>query len=138
MSRSGYSEDLDPLDLGRWRAQVASAIRGRRGQRFFRDLIAALDAMPEKRLVTGKLETAEGAVCALGALGKARGVPVGSLDTYDHEALGETFDVARQLAQETMHVNDEYFVRDDAARWQRVRDWAERQIKREIPEGPNG
>lgn len=70
MSRAGYSDDLDPLDLGRWRAQVLSALRGKRGQAFLRDLIAALDAMPEKRLVSGDLQDETGCVCALGALGR--------------------------------------------------------------------
>lgn len=57
MSRSGYSDDIDdPLALGRWRAQVRSATRGKRGQKLLRDLLAALDAMSEKRLVTDTLE----------------------------------------------------------------------------------
>jgi hypothetical protein len=29
MSRSGYSDDLDPRDLAMWRGQVASIIRGK-------------------------------------------------------------------------------------------------------------
>ena len=38
MSRSGYSDDLDNWDLIRWRGQVSSAIRGKRGQGFLREL----------------------------------------------------------------------------------------------------
>jgi hypothetical protein len=45
MSRSGYSDDLDPLALGRWRGRVASAMRGKRGQAFLREMLAAMDAM---------------------------------------------------------------------------------------------
>lgn len=131
MSRSGYSDDLDALALGRWRAIIASATRGKRGQRFFRDLVAALDAMPEKKLAKSKLETETGSVCALGALGRQRGIELGGLDTYDHEALGETFDIAHQLAQEVMFENDERWCRSDEERWQQVRDWAARQIARE-------
>ncbi len=63
MSRSGYSDDLDSWALIRWRGQVASAIRGRRGQAVLRDLLAALDAMPEKALVASELETPQGEVC---------------------------------------------------------------------------
>ncbi len=129
MSRSGYSDDLEPLELGRWRGQVASAIRGKRGQAFFRDLIAALDAMPEKKLVVGALEK-EGAVCALGALGKHRGVDVSRLDTHDYDALGETFSIAFQLAQEVMYHNDECWAPDDETRWRQVREWAERQLEK--------
>lgn len=127
MSRSGYSDDLFPLDLGRWRAQVASAMRGKRGQQFFRDLIAALDALPEKKLVRGHLEK-DGAVCALGALGRHRGVDVGTLDTEDYDALGVTFNIAYQLAQEVMYENDERYGTDEN-RWQRMRDWAELQLR---------
>lgn len=57
MSRAGYCDDLDdPLEHGRWRAQVRSATRGKRGQKLLRDLLDALDAMPEKRLVKDVLE----------------------------------------------------------------------------------
>lgn len=140
MSRCGYSDDLYPLDLGRWRAQVASAIRGKRGQRFFADLVAALDALPVKRLVPNELETG-GEVCALGALGKARGVDLSELDTEDYEELGAAFNIAHQLAQEVMYVNDEAGVgsrlESPEMRWRIVRDWAARQLstssKKETP-----
>jgi hypothetical protein len=46
MSRSGYSDDHSEWDLIRWRGAVASAIRGKRGQAFLRELLVALDAMP--------------------------------------------------------------------------------------------
>lgn len=128
MSRCGYSDDLDALDLGRWRGQVASAIRGKRGQKFFTDLVAALDALPEPRLIMGDLESA-GEVCALGALGKARSVDIGELDTEDYEALGEAFDIAYQLAQEVMYVNDDWCWRSTPEeRWRIVRGWAAQQL----------
>ncbi len=127
MSRSGYSEDLDPLDMGRWRAIIASATRGRRGQKFFRDLVAALDAMPEKKLTHGELE-AGGSVCALGALGRHRGVELSKLDTYDYDALGETFNITHQLAQEVMYENDERYCKTDDERWKYIREWAAEQI----------
>lgn len=128
MSRCGYSDDYDNLSLGRWRAQVSSALRGKRGQRFLAELVAALDALPEKRLVEGALEK-DGEVCALGALGKARGVYLGEIDTEDYEELGYTFDIAHQLAQETMYVNDEHLYRGTPEeRWRTVRDWAARHL----------
>ena len=71
MSRSGYSDDFDDNgQLACYRGVIASATRGKRGQKFFRDLVMALDAMPIKRLVNNELETTDGEVCALGALGK--------------------------------------------------------------------
>lgn len=57
MSRSGYSEDWDGENWTfiRWRGAVKSALRGKRGQAFLREALAALDAMPEKRLITHDL-----------------------------------------------------------------------------------
>lgn len=129
MSRHGYSDSLDDLELGRWRGVVASAMRGKRGQQFFRDLIDALDALPEKRLVRNELETKEGSVCALGALGKARGVDLATIDTEDWTKLGETFGIASQLAQEVMFNNDEPGYTTPEERWLAIRDWAVRSLR---------
>lgn len=109
MSRHGYSDDGDDdnLSLGRWRGWVASAIRGKRGQAFLKEMLAALDAMPEKRLVAEDLETADGAVCALGAVGKARGVDMKPIDPEDYGRVAATFGIAGPMAQEIMYVNDE-------------------------------
>jgi hypothetical protein len=110
MSRSGYCDDYgddDPLALGRYRAQVNSAIRGKRGQALLRELLAALDAMPVKELVAGELE-ADGQFCALGVVGQARGLNLASIDTYDVESLAPQFNIAEQLAREIMWVNDEH------------------------------
>ena len=110
MSRSGYCDDFgddDPLELGRYRAQVASAIRGKRGQALLRELLAALDAMPDKQLVAGELE-ADGQFCALGVVGQARGLNLANIDTYDVESLGAKFNIADQLAREIMWVNDDH------------------------------
>lgn len=110
MSRSGYSDDYgddDPLALGRYRAQVGSAIRGKRGQTLLRELLAALEAMPDKQLVAGELE-ADGQFCALGVVGQARGLNLAAIDTYDVESLGPKFNIAEQLAREIMWVNDDH------------------------------
>jgi len=133
--RCGYTDDSDddPLAHGRWRAQVQSAMRGKRGQRFFRELIAALDALPEPRLIKNDLVTEEGAFCALGALGHHKNIDVSTLDTEDYDRLGDTFDIAHQLAQETMWVNDEAWrswvpcgpqLEESRQRWRTVRAWA--------------
>lgn len=56
MSRSGYVDDMcDQWAMICYRGAVSSAIRGRRGQAFLREMLAALDAMPEKRLISGAL-----------------------------------------------------------------------------------
>lgn len=59
MGRSGYTYDDDDGMLALYRGQVASALRGRRGQAFLRDLVAALDAMPDKGLIAGDLVVEE-------------------------------------------------------------------------------
>lgn len=107
MSRSGYSEDMDDvLEHGRWRGVVASTIRGKRGQAFLREMLAAMDAMPEKRLVTGDLER-DGEVCAIGSVGRARGLNMSKIDPEDYDAVAHRFGVATPLAQEIVYMNDE-------------------------------
>jgi hypothetical protein len=133
MSRHGYHDDcdLDPLDLGRWRGRVASAIRGRRGQKLLRDLVAALDAMPEKCLIARELES-EGQVCALGAVGLARGIDMSGIDPEDAEQIAVTFDIAEPLAREIMYENDdEYHDMTPERRWEYMRSWAEKRIKKD-------
>jgi hypothetical protein len=137
MSRHGYTDgEVDDNESRArwiaWRGVIASATRGKRGQRFFRELLAALDAMPEKRLVEGELE-ADGENCAIGVLGKAKGLDLDAVDTYDEQQLGELFDIASQLSQEVMYVNDDDVGRrrnseTPEQRWQRVRDWVAGQI----------
>lgn len=114
MSRSGYSEDIeDTWAHIRWRGAVESAIRGKRGQALLRELIEALDAMPDKRLSSGSFATAEGEFCTLGALGAKRGTKMDDLgdeDDCDPREVGRRFGIARALAAEIMFLNDEYAV----------------------------
>lgn len=129
MSRSGYSDDLEPWDMIKYRGQVASAIRGKRGQRLLIELRDALDAMPEKKLIANSLER-DGEVCALGAVGRARGINMDGMDPDDPDEMGEVFDVAHQLAAEIVNENDEYY-RTDEQRWRYMRGWVQRQIQGE-------
>ena len=130
MSRSGYTEDVDTWQLIKWRGQVASAIRGKRGQRLLYELLAALDAMPAKRLIRDELIDAEGEMCALGALAKSRGIDTQSLDPEDYEAVANTFDIAHQLAQEIVYMNDEFTsLETPEQRWKRMRQWVSSLVK---------
>jgi hypothetical protein len=125
MSRSGYCDDLDNWQLIKWRGMVASAIRGKRGQQFLRDLLAALDAMPEKALIAEELEE-NGEVCALGSLGRARGIDMEKLDPTEPEEVASSFNIATCLAQEVVYENDEgTWQRDETPqqRWERMRKW---------------
>lgn len=135
-----------------WRGMVASATRGKRGQQFFRDLLAALDAMPEKRLIADLLEDGPtGEVCAIGALGKARGIDMTGMDPECPEQVAPAFNIAECLAQEVVYMNDEYSQRiytelpgptqywrshgyhsreiTPEERWQHIRDWVSKQIR---------
>lgn len=124
MSRSGYSDDCgDDLGLGRWRGQVASVIRGRRGQAFLIELLEALDAMPEKRLIAGDLQR-EGNVCAIGALGVKRGIIMDDLDPKDYDTIADKFGIAHQLVQEIEFMNDDAYSHvTPEVRWQGLREW---------------
>src|ERR1700742_3245671 len=107
MSRSGYSDSIDEWSMIRWRGQVASAIRGKRGQALLKDLRNALLSMDEKRLIVGELETEDGDVCALGAVGKMRGVNMADVDPEEPEGVAAKFNIASQLAREIVYMNDE-------------------------------
>lgn len=127
MSRSGYSDDCEYLEL--WRANVDRSIRGKRGQQLLSDLIQALDEMPEKRLIPHELKQG-GEVCALGALGVKRGLAMDDVDPEEPDQVGKVFRIAPILAQEIVYVNDERFYRDTPEeRWLHMREWAEKSLK---------
>lgn len=130
MSRAGYSDDIDQWALIRWRGQVASAIRGKRGQAFLLDLIAALDALPEKTLIAHDLEQGEN-VCAIGSVGRLRGIDMAKLNPEDHDILSKTFGIAEPLVREIEFENDEGYYDSGKARWQAMRDWAFANLKPE-------
>ncbi len=123
MSRSGYTDDCE--DVALWRGQVASAIRGRRGQAFLRELVVALNAMPEKRLISQELQSG-GEVCALGCLGRAKSISLENVDPEDHYKLAALFNIAHQLVQEVEWWNDEgaWDTETPEQRWQRMLKWA--------------
>lgn len=126
MSRSGYSDDCDNLQL--WRGAVDRAIHGARGQHFLRKLLAALDAMPVKRLITNEISNSSGEVCALGAVD-----PNPKVDPYDREAVGKHFGIAPAMAAEIVYMNDEWGQwkpqgETPEQRWQRMRTWVAGQI----------
>lgn len=136
MSRSGYTDDGDNLAM--WRGQVASAIRGRRGQAFLREMVEALDAMPEKRLILHELRK-DGEVCALGSVGAKRGIEMEKLDPEDTRSLSTAFGIAHQLVAEIEYMNDEYndfkwigntrIEITPEERWRNMRAWAMKNIQ---------
>lgn len=141
MSRSGYCDDQD--DNWRhicWRGAVNSAIKGKRGQAFLKELAAAMDSMPVKRLVTEELQ-ADGEFCTLGAVGAARNLDMSTLDPDDAEVVAQKFGLAEAMVREIVYENDERFgdykwvdgerkyVRETPEeRWVRMRSWVERHL----------
>jgi hypothetical protein len=146
MSRSGYSDDCSGWDLICWRGAVKSALSGRRGQAFLIELRDAMDAMPEKRLVTDTLE-AEGQFCTLGVLGAKRGLDMAGIDSHCRESVSQAFGIAEAMAAEIVFENDEHpghpeqqadgsykwVAESPERRWQRMRKWVDSNIKLVTP-----
>jgi hypothetical protein len=148
MSRSGFSDD-DCYDEGaqwaaiRWQGTVKSAIRGKRGQAFLRDLERALDAMRTKKLIANELERTdphppeEGSVCAIGALGKVRGIDMTKLDPENWDAVAAAFGIAAPLAREIVYMNDDWSSETPEERYARMLTWVRSLIKPAPPANPS-
>jgi hypothetical protein len=131
MSRSGYVDGCDNLNV--WRGAVASAIRGKRGQAFLRDMLRALDALPVPALIRSELVTPDRSVCAMGAVALMRGADVSSVDPDDPDSVADVMGIASALAKEIAYVNDDDYgwerrwngLEDETPqkRFQRVRKW---------------
>ena len=136
MSRSGYSEDCDGSALQLWRGAVKKSIEGKRGQRLLVDIAAAMDAMPEKKLVAEELISVNGEFCTLGVVGCARGVgdQLKGTDPYALESIARLLDVAPSLVAEISYLNDapdaySWPAETPETRWHRMRAWVAAQIK---------
>lgn len=130
MSRSGYSDDCD--NIGLWRANVRRAINGKKGQAFFRELAAAMDAMPVKELIDQELVRDDGGVCAIGAVCVARGIDATKVASYCPDAVGKAVGISHVLAAEIEFMNDEWERHETpAARWIRMREWVEENINKD-------
>lgn len=134
MSRSGFNEGYDDDD--QWRAalyqgQIASATRGKRGQALLRDILIGMNGMIVKRLIANELEEADGAVCAIGAAGRLRGVDMSKIDPDDADTVAAEFNVADCLAREIVWINDDLGPRGETPeqRFIRMRRWLRREIK---------
>lgn len=102
MSESEYSD----AHLGLYHANVERAIRGKRGQEFLRELKAALESLPKKALISGFMEH-DDMVCALGAVGKARGM--NDLERFNDSgtyALSKSLGITQTLATVIIYQND--------------------------------
>lgn len=148
MSRSGYDDSyaIEQWDLIRWRGAVTSALRGKRGQAFLKEMLAALKALPFPVLVKNELETLTPmslshwgmhpveTVCALGAVGKARGIDMSKLDPENSATVSHVFGIAEAMAKEIVYINDEqgsYFTGSSPEnRYRDVMAWLVNQIRK--------
>jgi hypothetical protein len=94
-------------------------------------MLSALDCLPVKELIAGDLQDGE-SVCAIGAVGRARGLDMTKLDPEDAETIAVTFGIAKAMARELVFENDDEFglkSETPAERYQRMRKWIESQIR---------
>jgi len=141
MSRSGYSEDYDGDDYGianLYAANIRRALDGKRGQAFLHEMAAALDAMPEKRLIANDIVRSDGACCALGSVAIARGKSSADLVDVapeDGKRVARFFGIAECLAREVEYENDDNgpWCGDETPeqRWVRMRAWVEKNLRKE-------
>lgn len=155
LSRSGFHEfdcyDRDEiLAFGRGRGQIASAIRGKRGQALLRLIRDALDAIPNKQLGSDSLRGDKGCYCAIGAAYWFSDKPLPYVDHPDYEdfeideliidSASAHLNAAEILIQEIMWNNDECvrLKRGEIPamlrrrRWLWMRAWVDNRIK-EVP-----
>ena len=131
MSRSGYTDDGEGIEE-LWRRTVINALRGKRGQRALRELLAALDAMPTKALIAEEFEY-EGQFCTLGTLCHAKGIDMSEIDPEDQEHaenVAVKLNIAPCMVQEIEYMNDEWgpYTETPEQRWERMRAWVASQI----------
>jgi hypothetical protein len=131
MSRSGYTYDCDDHWAAiRWSGALKSVMRGKRGQAFFQELLDALDALPQKRLIQHEL-IKEGEVCALGSVALKRGMDMSHVDPEDYDQVAEAFNINEKLAREVEYQNDEcghWNGETPEERFERIRAWVVKQI----------
>src|ERR1019366_9114062 len=100
-------------------------------QAFLKELVEALDAMPDKRLIAEELQQG-GEVCALGSVGAKRGIDMANLDPEDYDTLSGVFDIAAPLVQEIEYMNDESgWAPTPEKRWELMRAWALQNIRKD-------
>ena len=129
MNRSGYGAcDEDEADA--WWRDVANAIASPEGQAFLRELAHALDSLPDKALIDKELIDEEGNCCAVGAVCKARGIDATHMDS-DADSVAERLGAPLPLVAEIIDRNDCYHNDTPEVRWQRVRRWVEKRIRKD-------
>lgn len=135
MSRADYSVDReDQWAFIRWRGAVKSAISGQRGQAFLKEMLIALDDLPAKKLIANHLHNT-GEFCAIGSVGKKRGIDMHRLDPEDSDGIAKEFGIAQALVREIEFENDEgsFWHETPEERFNRIRNWVIKNIQATEP-----
>jgi hypothetical protein len=120
-------------DVVRWRGAATSAIRGHRGQAFLTELLSEMDRMPSKRLITNNMEK-NGEVCALGVIGRKRGIDMTNLDIEDSTFTASALHIADAMVCEIIGLNDDTLCNvTPEQRFTEVRAWVQSLIKKKQP-----
>jgi len=141
MSRMDAAFDGEVVAAGLWQSMYQRSTRGKKGQRNLHDFIAALDAMPEKRLIRDaeveklydeeKDEYVVVGVCAVACFAAAKGGDAryfgeeDDSDIFSTAELGKSYGLSWTMAWEMARANDGTFAGlTPQERWQAMRDWA--------------
>jgi hypothetical protein len=148
MSRFGC-DDYDeayPNQWWLWQHNLTRHVKGPQGQRDLLDLHRALLALPERKLIGGRLADEQGGVCAIGALvlarrcanGEDREAVIRELaalipeDEYDYgdttATAGKSVGLKYMLAWTIGELNDDFYKLTDEERFEHVLAWVEAEI----------
>jgi hypothetical protein len=141
-----YDEDY-PNQWALWQHNLERHMNGPQGQRDLLDLHRALLALPERKLIGGRLADERGGVCAVGALALARRCAKGEEreavlselaalipeDDYDYgdttATVGRSVGLKYMLAWTIGELNDDFHKITDEERFERVLKWVEKNIQ---------
>ena len=147
MSRFSDCDDYDedyPNQYALYQANTDRALKGKRGKAFLLELEAALLALPEKKLIEGRICEA-GQVCAMGALALKRRMSTGEKiedalrwledespqEAYAYETadfMEKHFGILSNLAIRVAHVNDEWARGTPEGRYETVLKWVREEL----------
>lgn len=106
--RINYTDEEDrPGQFALWSANCRRSLQGKAGQRELREFEAALLALPDKRLIRGKLMDEDGGVCAIGCYARHKGLDLSTVDLEDEsDEVGIAAGMPRLVAWQIVALND--------------------------------
>lgn len=108
MSRFYEADGENPAENLYW-PNLRRACRSKRGQRVLREVVEALLALPQRRLIANAIKEPSGEVCAVGAVAQYKGVDLGEYREGDQEdtiQIGESIGMGRMIPWHLGFMND--------------------------------